>query len=71
MNDAFVIIEGRKNNDAERGLELVQAPRCLYAIHDWHFEVEQDDIRLQSQCQAQNFITIGRLAHHLKIGLRL
>src|SRR6266480_3677300 len=68
--DALVVIESCENYNTRanqvsltrmHAQVLAQTTNGFDAIHDWHFKVEQEDIRLQFQRQVQSFITIGSL----------
>ncbi len=50
---------------------LVQAADGFDAVHEGHFEIEQDDIGLHGAREAQGLIAVGSLGDDLEVGLRL
>src|SRR5205085_3314590 len=56
----------RDHQDLRRPALLVQSPDDLEAIHAWHPEVQDEDVRLQSVASMERFGTGGRDADDLE-----
>ena len=80
-DDTFIVIESGKDDDTRAHAisltriqthVLAQTMNSFDAIHDRHFEIQQEDIGVQFQGQTQSFISISSLlwsTNHFEVGL--